>query len=64
MQTGNLSSSKEDDVVQIMGVLVKRPRIVYGAILIHHGMYEGRKISLLVVENQQSLGPRLAIMDA
>ena len=50
-------------MVQIMGVLVKRLRIAYGAILIHRGVYEGRKISLLVVENQQSLGPRLAVMD-
>jgi len=51
-------------VVQIMGVLVKRSRITYGAILIHCGMYEGRRISLLVVENQQSLRARLAVMGA
>ncbi len=64
METGNLSSSKGDDGVQIMGVLVKRSRIAYGAILIHCGMYEGRKISLPIVKNQQSLGARLAVMGA
>ena len=51
-------------MVQIMGVLVKRSRIAYGAILIDRGLHEGGKMGLLVVDNQRSLEARLAVMGA
>ena len=51
-------------MVQIMVVLVKRPRIAYGAILIDRSMNESGEMGLPVVDNQQSLGARLAVMRA